>query len=66
MQSPLQKSEPFEQRKGQLADGFWIGPGQLNELRFAWMILLHSDVAKSIITIVQVKFLAFLSIQGAE
>ena len=43
LEPPLQKSEPFEQRKGQLADGFRIGPGQLNELRLAWMILLHSE-----------------------
>lgn len=43
LEPPLQTSEPFEQRKGQLADDFWIGFGQLNELRFAWMILPHSE-----------------------
>ena len=43
LEPPLQTGEPFEQRKGQLADDFWIGFGQLNELRFAWMILPHSE-----------------------
>ena len=43
LEPPLQTSEPFEQHKGRHAYEFWIGFGQLNELRFAWMILPHSD-----------------------